>query len=129
MSYQSWFEAHSIKHTNIVNKLQTLSDVEIIEYFRYDNMVLKEPNFCPLYKDNKKCHDIEELNCYMCGCSNFRLTNTKSYCDIKSKDGSTITSKDGFEHQNCSKCHIPHQESFIKKYFNRDWKEMMSKVL
>jgi len=37
-----------------------LSDDEIIKYFSYDNMVKNELDFCPLYKDNKKCHNIED---------------------------------------------------------------------
>ncbi|MCK5110961.1 MAG: hypothetical protein KAQ94_05520 [Arcobacteraceae bacterium] len=129
MSYKSWFENHAQKHQNIIDKLQDLSDDEIIEYFRYENMVLQEPDFCPLYKDNKKCHDMKDLNCYLCGCSNFRLTNIKSYCSINSKYGGTIEGKDGFIHQNCSACTIPHKESFIKKNFNRSWKTMMRDVI
>ncbi len=129
MSYESWFENHAQKHKIIINKLDHLSDDEIIEYFRYDNMVKKEIDFCPLYKDNKKCHDIKYLNCYLCGCSNFRLTSTKSYCDINSKYGGMIEGKDGFIHQNCSSCTIPHQKSFIKKVFNKDWEIMMKDVL
>ncbi len=129
MSYKSWFENHAQKHKVIIDKLQNLSDDEIIKYFRFDNMKEKELDFCPLYKDNKKCHDMEDLNCYLCGCSNFRLTDIKSYCSINSKNGSTIEGKDGFIHQDCSACTIPHKEKFIKKNFNRDWKIMMKDVL
>jgi Zn-finger protein len=129
VSYKSWFENHAQKHKKIIEKLDNFSDDEIIKYFQYDNMVKKEIDFCPLYKDNKKCHDIDDLNCYLCGCSNFRLTNTKSYCNVDSKDGGTIKGKDGFIHQNCSDCTIPHKENFIKKVFNKDWKIMMKDVL
>ncbi len=129
MSYKIWFEEHAKKHKIIMDKLKDLSDDEIIKYFRYDNMVQQESNFCPLYKDNTKCHDMDDLNCYLCGCSNFRLTNEKSYCDINSKYGLTIKDKNGFIHQDCSACTIPHKESFIKKNFNRNWKIMMAKVI
>ena len=97
--------------------MDNFSDDEIIKYFQYDNMVKKEIDFCPLYKDNKKCHDMEDLNCYLCGCSNFRLTNIKSYCNVDSKDGGTIKGKDGFIHQNCSACTIPHKKKLYKKKF------------
>ena len=129
MSYLKWFENHAKKHQTIIIKLQNLNDDDIVKYFRYDNMKENEKDFCPLYKENKKCHEMENLNCYLCGCSNFRLISTKSYCDIKSKKGSTIQGKDGFIHQDCSACTIPHQEKFIKKNFNRDWKIMMKDVL
>jgi Zn-finger protein len=120
MSYEEWLNSHTKKHKKIVQKLVHLSDDELIEYFRFENMIKNEPNFCPLYKDNKKCHDIEDLNCYLCACPNFRVTNTKSYCNIQSNEGSQIVSNDGFIHQDCSKCTVPHQESYIKNKFHRD---------
>ena len=128
MSYKKWLQEHYKKHKSIVDKLINKSDDEIISYFEYDNMVKYEPDFCPLYKENKKCHDIKNLNCYMCGCSNFRLSNSKSYCSINSKYGKTINSKDGFIHQDCSACTIPHQYSFIKKNFDRNWKKMITRT-
>ena len=56
-----------------MDTLTELSDEEVIAYFKFENMVKKEPDFCPLYKDNKKCHDMKELNCYLCACPNFRF--------------------------------------------------------
>jgi hypothetical protein len=77
MSYIKWFDAHAKKHKVIVDKLVNLdyTKEQIIDYFDFDNMVKEEPNFCPLYKDNKKCHDMDKLNCYMCACPNFRFND------------------------------------------------------
>jgi len=127
--YKDWFTEHSKKHKNILNKLNHLSDDEVIEYFRFENMVKNEIDFCPLYKDNKKCHDLKELNCYFCACPNFRLTPTKSFCDIDSINGGSIKTKSGFTHQDCSKCSVPHKEVYIKNKFNRDWKIVMKEVM
>ncbi len=137
MSYSKWFTTHGNKHKAIMKKLTLLSDDEVITYFRFENMVEKEPDFCPLYKENKKCHDIKLLNCYLCACPNFRFDDKGlevkkekalySICNINSKHGSTFETEDAI-HQNCSGCLIPHQESYIKKYFSREWFEMMSKV-
>ena len=124
MSYQSWHKKHSQKHKKIVEKLSNLSDNEIIEYFDFENMKVKEKDFCILYEKNKKCHDIENLNCYLCACPNFRVEESKSYCDINSKDGGTIETKD-FVHQDCSKCIVPHTKEFVKKVFHRDWNKIM----
>ena len=129
MGYITWIEKHSLKHKNILDKLSHLKDEEIIEYFDFDNMVKNEPDFCPLYKDNKKCHDMEKLNCYLCACPLFRLDKQKSYCEIDSKFGSTIESKDGFIHQNCSNCTIPHKTSYVKKNFNKNWSFIMKDVV
>ena len=137
MSYSKWFTEHGNKHKEIMKKLTSLSDDEVIAYFRFENMVEKEPDFCPLYQDKKKCHKIERLNCYLCACPNFRFDDegiskkeTKtiySICSIDSKDGDVFQTENAI-HQNCSGCLIPHQESYIKKYFSRDWFEIMKKV-
>jgi hypothetical protein len=137
MSYSSWFQSHGEKHKKIIEKLTHLSDDELIEYFRFDNMVKNEFDFCPLYAKNKKCHDNEELNCYFCACPNFRF-NDKGFeqvekrtlfstCNIESKDGSQYISDDAI-HQNCAGCFVPHSEAYIKKHFTRNWVEAMSEV-
>ncbi len=137
MSYSSWFKAHGEKHKIIISKLAHLSDDEVIEYFRFENMVEQELDFCPLYAKNKKCHDVELLNCYLCACPNFRFDDEGfgskedkilfSHCDINSKDGDKFTNQNAI-HQNCSGCLVPHDEEYIKRYFDRDWFFVMSKV-
>lgn len=127
MSYQSWHQEHAQKHKKILEKLRELSDDEVIEYFRFENMAIQEPDFCVLYKENKKCHDMENLNCYLCACPNFRVDEKKSSCAINSKDGGSIVAPDGFIHQDCSKCTVPHKVEYIKKNFSRDWLKIMAK--
>ncbi len=137
MSYKIWFEQHGKKHAKIMKKLTNFTQDEAIEYFQFENMVIKEPDFCPLYKENKKCHDIKILNCYLCACPNFRFNDTgfkninkkslKSYCSVDSVDGTPFESKDAI-HQNCSECTLPHHEAYIQKIFDRDWFKMMKEV-
>lgn len=120
-----------------MQKLTKLSDDEVIAYFRFGNMVEKEPDFCPLYKENKKCHDMKELNCYLCACPNFRFDDEGiskkesktiySICNINSKDGDIFQTEEAI-HQDCSGCLVPHHETYIKKHFSRDWFEIMKKV-
>lgn len=140
MSYLSWFDEHASKHKKIVNKLlkKKFSQQQIIEYFDFENMVKNETDFCPLYKENKKCHDMQELNCYLCACPNFRFNdegikqiekNTQySFCSIDSKDGSQGLYGDKI-HQDCSKCTVPHHKSYIKKHFDLEWKNIMRDCL
>jgi len=137
MSYARWFKEHGEKHKEIIRRLEHLSDDELIHYFRFENMVKHEPNFCPLYKDNKKCHTLEELNCYLCACPNFRFDDKGfkqeehktlfSYCNIDSNEGDQFKTEDAI-HQNCAGCGIPHHESYIKKHFSRDWFQIMRHV-
>ncbi|MBC8236684.1 MAG: hypothetical protein H8E76_00485, partial [Helicobacteraceae bacterium] len=109
---------------------------QIIEYFDFENMVKQEKDFCLLYADNKKCHDMESLNCYLCACPNFRFDdkgikkvgeNTQySFCDIESKDGSQGIYGEVI-HQDCSKCGVPHHKNYVEKHFDLDWKVAMKK--
>ena len=136
MSYSSWFEAHALKHKKIVDKLvaKGYTKEQIIDYFDFDNMVKKENDFCPLYKEPKKCHDMESLNCYLCACPNFRFNDEGldtynemkilSKCDID--NGEKFAGK-GVIHQDCSKCTVPHHKSYVEKTFDLDWKKIMSK--
>jgi len=131
MSYSDWFRSHGQKHNAIVAKLSHLSDEEIITYFRFENMVEAEPDFCPLYAQNKQCHEMEDLNCYLCACPHFRFDDDaptiKSHCHIHAKEGKTIT-HEGITHHDCSDCLLPHRESFIAQCFDRDWFEVMGEV-
>ncbi len=127
MSYLSWFEKHSQKHKEIVEKV---AEDKFIEYFRWENISKTDVDFCPLFAKNKKCHDMENLNCYLCACPNFRFDDSakklKSWCDIDSKDGRQIE-HNGVIHQDCSGCTIPHDEGYITKHFDTNWLNIMKK--
>jgi len=135
MTYVQWFEMHGNRHHLLNQKLLSLdySQDEIIKYYRFENMVEKEPDFCELYKDKQKCHEMEDLNCYLCACPNFRFTMkpvdqegklVHSHCSIESKDG-TVFEHEGNIHQDCSGCLVPHHETYISKNFDISWKKIM----
>ena len=136
MTYQEWYDNFADKHKKIVDKLRAkgMSKDEIIDYFDFENMVEKEPNFCLLYAEKKKCHDIEKLNCYLCACPYFRFKDAgfevidgntkKSYCAIDAKDGRLGVWGDTI-HQDCTQCTIPNHRRFVEKNFSYDWREVM----
>ena len=138
MSYTDWFEEHALKHEAIINRLKKegLSQSEVIDYFDFDNMKIAEKTFCPLYKDDKKCHNMENLNCYICACPNFRFKDEGiaviedktqySICDIESKDGRQGVYGEAI-HQDCSGCGVPHHRAYVEKVFSWSWSEMMQK--
>jgi len=138
MSYKQWFDKHAYKHKMIVDSLSDLSDDELIDYFDYDNMKSKQPDFCPLYSKGKKCHPIDDLNCYLCACPYFRFDDNGLYeennkirysvCSIDAK-GKEDFIKENSIHQGCTNCILPHQKSFIQKHFNRDWMKVMKNVI
>lgn len=135
MTYLEWTKDHGNKHKAIMQKLKNRTDDEVIEYFNYENMIKEEKDFCLLYAQNKKCHDIDNLNCYICACPYFRFKDEVgfkqvdgktlfSYCSIDSKKGKTFESEQAI-HQDCSDCVIPHKKKYIKKVFDRDWRMMI----
>ena len=136
MGYEDWFTTHADKHKKIIEKLlrKNFSKEQIIEYFDFDNMKKEEIEFCPLYKEDKKCHDMESLNCYLCACPNFRFSDDGiektedatqySFCDINSKDGVQATYGEAV-HQDCSKCSVPHHKEYVNKHFDLEWKQIM----
>lgn len=138
MTYKEWLEDYILRREKIVKKLSHLSDDELVDYFDYDSLIVNEPDFCPLFAKKQKCHEIEDLNCYLCGCPNFRFDDNGfkkkngkmifSCCAIKSPNAKEIETENGY-HLDCSKCVIPHKKSYIKKVFSRSWKKIMKKVI
>lgn len=136
MSYKSWFDAHAAKHKKIVQKLSILgySKEQIIDYFDFENMRISEVDFCPLYRENKKCHEMETLNCYLCACPNFRFSDSGigtfdentvySMCSIGSIEGKQ-QNFEGKIHQNCTRCTVPHTQKYVSEHFDIDWKKIM----
>lgn len=136
MTYNNWFEDHAKKHAKIMKKLEGLDEFDTVQYFIFENMVKNEPDFCELYASNTKCHEMYELNCYMCGCPHFRFYQTPhlqedlevhSVCSINSKRGKRFVSEEQI-HQDCSGCSIPHGEDYIFRNFETEWGKMMEKV-
>jgi len=134
MGYMQWYLRHGKKHAEIMRRLEGLDESEVLEYFLYDNMLENEPDFCPLYRDGKKCHDIENLNCYLCACPYFRFDDAaiekrdgkelRSLCSIDAVKSSFIEHDDVI-HLDCSACLLPHKKAFIHRHFDRDWFEIM----
>lgn len=135
MTYRQWHDDFADRHQEIVRMLEERSDEELIDYFRYENMRKRHPAFCPLYEEEERCHDMENLNCYLCGCPHFRYcdegidtVNGKvrySLCAIEAREGKTFET-DTAIHQDCSDCPLPHLHGFIKKYFDRNWGRIMA---
>ncbi|MGE3592594.1 MAG: hypothetical protein AB7G52_08890 [Arcobacter sp.] len=130
MTYDEWKIEHATKKANIIRKNNLTEVDDIVEYFDFNNMVKNELDFCPLYKDNIKCHDIEKLNCYYCGCPYFKVndnpktlgkTTIASTCIIDSKYKDLFYENPDENnvikiHCDCSNCYIPHKVTFTKKY-------------
>ena len=134
MTYLEWYGEFGAKHKNIVDKLlkKEYTQAEIIEYFRFENMLKNEPSFCLLYKENKKCHDIPDLNCYLCACPNFRFNDSGLHKEdsVTTYSVCSIGSGSNFRHENsihldCSSCTVPHHKNYIENNFDVEWSNIM----
>jgi hypothetical protein len=135
MTYLKWFEAHAKKHKNVVDELvsKNYAKERIIEYFDFDNMVKNEKSFCLLYEENKKCHDIKKLNCFLCACPHFRFNDEglreegemRIYSECSIGLGAEFTHQASVHHD-CTSCVLPHKSSYVDKNFDLDWKKIMN---
>ena len=126
MTYKEWANTEDIRRGELVARLKGLGKTtkEISDYFDFDNMKIMEPNYCELYKTNTKCHNMEKLNCFFCGCPYFVYNDEGlevidgviiySKCSIDDILGNQIETIDGLHHD-CSKCCIPHHQAFVNR--------------
>lgn len=98
----------------LANEIIQKKNEEVIDTYNYDNQKEINPNGCELYPINKKCHNMEELNCFFCLCPKYDRTVKEGRCKIDSPNGKYIDN-----HQckilDCSDCNFPHiRENAIK---------------
>ncbi len=107
------------------NKMHELAK-EIIE--RRIHILLNEWNFekrkvkhsdeCVCYQQDKKCHDIEDLNCFFCYCPNYDMSAEEGKCRINSPKAKYIDTPKG-KILDCSDCGFPHKKENAKRFLRR----------
>ena len=129
MTYSSWSKEHIQKRSALLISLveKGFSNDDIVKHFSWANMVRSHPEYCGLYAENKKCHNLQELNCLFCACPHFVFNDNGLYieglktvysrCGIDSRFG-TEFEYDIAIHQDCTLCLIPHTKQFAYKYLN-----------
>ncbi len=87
---------------------------EIISMWDFDKQKKANPNGCICYEQDKKCHNIENLNCFFCYCPNYDRTVKEGKCKINSSKAKYIDNHEG-KILDCSDCDFPHtKENAIK---------------
>ena len=133
MTFTEWLVEHDRKRSSIMAKLSHLNTEQLISYFDYDKMVQVEPDFCPLYALGKKCHNTENLNCFLCACPCFEFSDEEplelehgieiySKCTIDSRFKKLfLWEEDGVDKGqcDCSECFIPHKNSFVRQFLKK----------
>lgn len=102
------------KRQEIISRFQLHTPEETIEFFKYDNLKLKVPDFCVLFKDNLLCHNLpeNELICYFCACPFYDYElwdeDKKIFGACKNPEGTGIRNEHGYF--DCTNCTLPHQK-------------------
>ena len=81
------------------------------------------PNECDYYKQEKSCHpEIEDLNCYLCACPNYKSELLEGACKIKSKKGKYHHHKNLPKGKvwDCSDCTVNRTAKEIEKYLKEN---------
>ena len=101
----------------------------IIGEFRFDVRSKTYPSACICYEQQKQCHDMPDLNCFLCYCPYYRITSTEGGCLRGSNDGKWYYSDKlplG-KIWDCSGCTYPHTENAVKEHLTRAFKPKWGK--
>jgi hypothetical protein len=127
MTFLEWRTAHTKAMNTILSNLPP--EVDPVVYFQHSNMIVAQPDYCPLYPG--KCHDTQDttFNCYFCACPFFiasdniplytlRGSDHFSSCSIGSKFADVFTT-DNSSQCDCTYCLVPHRTSFVYQYLRK----------
>ncbi len=114
-----WYKDFIAKRNYIIEKYNLKTPEQIASFFIYKNLKEKEPNFCPLFPKNEKCHDMkeEDLNCFYCACPFY---NYEIWDEEKKIFGACLLSEsEGIRNQygywDCTNCTLSHTSEFVIK--------------
>jgi Zn-finger protein len=92
----------------------------ILEKFSYENRKKENPEDCPCYAASP-CHDITDLNCFLCYCPWYENKKAEGGCEI----GNPLGKGKWFEREghpisnkvwDCSNCEYPHKIEVAEKF-------------
>jgi len=100
---------HKLANKNIKERIS-----KIIDNYDFEKQKKLNPTGCVCYEQDKKCHNITDLNCFFCYCPNYDRNVKEGKCKIDSPKGKYIDNHEG-KILDCSDCDFPHKkENAIK---------------
>jgi len=94
---------------------------QIIKEYNYETRSTNHPAECMCYKQKIPCHDMDNLNCFLCYCPNYDTDNQEGGCLIDNPNGKWTYSKKlpSKKIWDCSNCEYPHLENNVKTHLNK----------
>ena len=92
----------------------------------FKNRSKRDPSQCPYYQKEppQPCHDIEDLNCFLCACPNYNSNILKGGCNINSKKGGYNNLPEG-KVWDCSNCKINHTPKEVEEYLLKNLERLV----
>ncbi len=114
-----WYKDFIAKRNSIIKKYNLKMPEQIASFFLYKNLKGKEPDFCPLFRKNEKCHNMkeEDFNCFYCGCPfyDYKIWDEENKilgaCLLNKSDGV----RNQYGYWDCTNCTLPHTSEFVIK--------------
>ena len=85
----------------------------LIDEFDFEKRRSSNSEECICYQQNKKCHDLENLNCLFCYCPFYDLSAKEGGCKMNSSKGKYVGNCQG-KIWDCSDCDFPHKKENVK---------------
>jgi Zn-finger protein len=116
-----------LKTAGIELKKENISS--IIDYMSFKNRSKRDTSLCPQYKGKnpKPCHEVKDLNCFLCACPNYESEKLEGGCKINSKKGKFHYHKNLPKGMvwDCSDCNINHSPKEIEKYLLKNLEKLI----
>jgi len=93
----------------------------IIDEFDFDTRKISHPDVCSCYKSGNPCHNMPELNCFLCYCPEYDTNKPEGGCKLNSQDGKWLFSKKlpASKIWDCSGCLHPHKKETVRAYLRK----------
>ncbi|MDD5192421.1 MAG: cysteine-rich small domain-containing protein [Candidatus Nanoarchaeia archaeon] len=86
----------------------------------------EHPEKCKCYQTQIPCHDLENLNCFLCGCPEYLSESPTGGCNLNSNLGEYIPYDKSPEGKlwACDGCTYPHHPENVEKYLKANMKQL-----
>lgn len=118
---KEWMEEFKLKLAKILIDNDITRPEEVVEFFMYNNLKFRYPDFCPLFARGEICHKNmkkENFNCFFCACPYFYTAyyNVRERQFGKCRLGSRKGRYDESGQWNCSECSFVHYPKYVLRY-------------
>lgn len=99
----------------------------IIKETSFEIRSQKHPNECPYYEKRTSCHNIEDLNCFLCICPEYSSDKDEGGCKLNHQSGkwhSPYPYSQSRRVWDCSDCPFPHFPTYVEQYLRKNLEEL-----